>query len=73
MLLMKIQPNMYTKLSVKERVHTVIYNSLALPLYGTMIYSLILWNNLMGILVIEGYVINPYNWCVTNKVIDVRK
>ena len=27
----------------------------------------------MGILVIEGYVINPYNWCVTNKVIDVRK
>ena len=72
-LMKKIKSNIYTKLSAKEKCQTLIYTDLVCPLYGTLRDSFIFWHNLMGIMVNEEYVINPYHRCMANEVIDVRQ
>ena len=66
-LLSKIDPKFYEKYVVSERRHTVLYASLAHLMYGTLRASLLFWRKLTGILVDNGYNINPYEWCVANK------
>ena len=66
-LLSKIYPNLYEKYMVVERGQTFLYASLAHPLYRTLQASLLFWRKLTGILVDNGYNINPYDWCVADK------
>ena len=66
-LLSKIDPKFYEKYVVIERRQTVLYASLAHLMYGTLRASLLFWRKLTGILVDNGYNINPYEWCVANK------
>ena len=72
-LLTNIDPTLYLKYFVKERGETVLYDALEHPLYGTLRASLLLWRKLTGILLDNGYKINPYDWCVTNKIIDGKQ
>jgi hypothetical protein len=43
---------------------------LAKALYGTLQAALLFWKDLSGYLVDQGFVLNPYNNCVANKIID---
>ena len=55
----KIDTTLYSKYVAKERDKTVLYDSLAHPLYGNLHTSPLFWRKLTGILVDNGYNINP--------------
>jgi hypothetical protein len=42
-------------------------------LYGTLRAALLFWKLLSGKLVKWGFTINPYDWCVANKMIDGKQ
>jgi hypothetical protein len=42
-------------------------------LYGTLQAALLFWQNLSSQLEKWGFVINPYNFCVTNKFINGKQ
>jgi hypothetical protein len=49
----------------------VLYVKLQKALYGTLQAAILFWKNLTGFLTEElGFVINPYNNCVANKMTD---
>jgi hypothetical protein len=64
---------MYTKYLAKERGQDVMYVKLKKSLYGTLQAALLLWNDLTGTLTNMGFVVNPYDWCVANKMINGKQ
>jgi len=46
----------------------VLYVHLKKALYGTLQAALLFWRLLSSKLQEWGYVINPYDWCVANKI-----
>jgi hypothetical protein len=68
--IMKIDPKKYKKFVVQEGGHDVIYVKLTKALYGTLQAALLFWKNLSSKLKEWGFVINPYDFCVANKIID---
>ena len=68
--LSKIDPKIYEKYVVIERGYTVLYTSIAHPLYGTLRDSLLFCRKLTGILVDNGYNINQYYWPVANEEVN---
>ena len=48
----------------------VIYVRLLKALYGTLKAALLFWENLSDTLQEWGFKINPYDWCVANKMIN---
>ena len=72
-LLLKVDPS-YSKYATKERGKTVIFTELSKALYGTLQAALLFWKNLSGFLINElGFVVNPYDWCVVNKIINGKQ
>ena len=63
----KIDPKLYEKYVVIDIGKTVLCVSFDHPLYGTLWSSLLFWSKVTGVLVDNGYKINPYNWCVDNR------
>ena len=66
-LLAKLDP-----LTYEEYVHThhgqvMIHVKLKKSLYGTLKADLLLWKKLSSSLTREGFLINPYDWCVSKK------
>lgn len=49
------------------------YLELLKALYGMLQAVLLFWKLLSSKLVLWGFVINPYNWCVANKMIDRKQ
>ena len=69
-LLLKVDPS-YAKYATKEKGKTVIFTELSKALYGTLQAALLFWKNLSSFLVDElGFTVNPYDWCVVNKIIN---
>ena len=66
----KIDPKKYEKYTVMEKVKQVIYVRLLKALYGTLKVALLFWKNLSKNLQEWGFKINPYYWCVANKMIN---
>jgi hypothetical protein len=50
-----------------------MYVLLTKALYGTLHAALLFWKDLSTYLKGEGFVINPYDWCVANKMIDGKQ
>jgi hypothetical protein len=72
-IILKIDPNKYTKYVVKENGKDVIYVILNKALYGTLQAALLFWQNLSSQLEKWGFVINPYDFCVANKTINNKQ
>ena len=42
-------------------------------MYGTLQASLLFWKNLTATLIDWGFEINPYDWCVANKMVNGKQ
>jgi hypothetical protein len=71
--ILKIDPKKYKKHVVQERGKDVVYVILTKALYGTLQAALLFWQNLSSQLVEWGFEINPYDFCVANKIIDGKQ
>jgi hypothetical protein len=69
-LLVSLDPSMYRPYVYDVRCKNVLYIELHKALYGTLRTVLHFWRCLMAELIGLGFVVNPYDWCVTNWVIN---
>ncbi|GAX11354.1 hypothetical protein FisN_22Lu047 [Fistulifera solaris] len=69
-ILTNINPSKYEKYVVTERGEPVLYVRLKKALYGTLRAAYLFWQLLTKTLEKWGFVINPYDRCVANKMID---
>jgi hypothetical protein len=72
-MLVKLDPKLYRKYVRDEKGKSVLYVELLKALYGTLKAALLFWKLLSKKLVLWGFVINPYDWCVANKMIDGKQ
>ena len=72
-MLVKINPQMYRKYIRDENGKTIMYVQLKKALYGTMQAAMLFWKNLTGSLQEWGFTINPYDWCVANKMVNNKQ
>jgi hypothetical protein len=72
-MLVKLDPKLYRKYVKDENGKTVLYVELLKALYGTLKAALLFWKLLSKKLVLWGFEINPYDWCVANKTIDGKQ
>ena len=72
-MLVKLDPKLYRKYVKDENGKTVLYVELLKALYGTLKTALLFWKLLSKQLLSWGFVINPYDWCLANKMIDGKQ
>jgi hypothetical protein len=73
-LLTCIDPDKYQINMVEENGKKVLYVMLWKALYGTLQAALLFWENLSKFLTKElGFMVNPYDRCVVNKVIKGKQ
>jgi hypothetical protein len=73
LLLAKVDPELYEKYIEIERGKPVLYVKLQKALYGTLQAGLLFWKDLSANLEKWGFVINPYDWCVANKMVNGKQ
>jgi hypothetical protein len=69
-LLTKVDSMLYTKYMTTEKGKPVLYVQLQKALYGTLSAAMLFWKDLSGHLSKDGFKPNPYDSCVTNKMVD---
>jgi hypothetical protein len=72
-LLVRMDPQLYRKHIQLERGKQVLYVELKKALYGTLKAALLFWKRLSSQLSNWGFVHNPYDSCVMNKVINGKQ
>ena len=72
-LLLEVDYEMYSKYVVYEYNKPVIYVEMLKALYGTLRAARLFWIKLSGVLQSWGYIINPYDHCVANKIINGKQ
>jgi hypothetical protein len=73
-LLTKVDPKLYTKyLEHDKKGKPVLYVKLRKAIYDTLQAAMLFWKDLLAKLINWGYEINPYDWCVANKMIDGKQ
>jgi hypothetical protein len=72
-LLTKVDPKLYKQYIVNEKGKPVLYVKLLKALYGTLQAAMLFWKDLTEHLVEWGFKINPYDWCVANKMIGGKQ
>jgi hypothetical protein len=72
-MLVRMDPKLYQKYVRDENGKAVIYVELLKALYGTLRAALLFWKLLSSKLILCGFTINPYDWCVAKKIIDRKK
>jgi hypothetical protein len=73
-LLARVDPEKYETYFVMEGGKKVLYVILQKALYSTLQAALLFWKNISTYLVEEmGFTINPYDWCVVNKIINGKQ
>jgi Reverse transcriptase (RNA-dependent DNA polymerase) len=73
-LLVKIDPTMYRKyVTLNKKGKPVLYFELLKALYGTLKAALLFWKKLVATLREWGFKMNPYDWCVVNKIINGKQ
>ena len=71
--MLKIDRSKYEKYVVHEYGKPVIYIILTKALYGTIQAALLFWKNLTAQLEEWAFKINPYNFCIANKIINGKQ
>jgi hypothetical protein len=69
-LMVKTNPKMYRQYVILEKGKSVLYLRLQKALYGMMKSALLFYRKLVSELREMGFVINPYDPCVANKMIN---
>ena len=69
-LLEMIDPKLYRKHVVVEGGKKVLYGEAMKALYGTITASLLFWEEVTAQLKKWDFEINPYDWCVANKMVN---
>jgi Reverse transcriptase (RNA-dependent DNA polymerase) len=72
-LLSKVDPDLYQPYIKTVGGKPVLYVVLKKALYGTLRAALLFWQKLTGKLIEWGFVVNPYDSCVVNKMIDGKQ
>jgi len=72
-LLVRLDPKLYRKYIQVEKGRNVLYVELKKALYGTLRAALLFWRLLTAKLKEWGFEINPYDWCVANKMINGKQ
>ena len=72
-LLLEIDPEMYEPYLTYERGEPVLYLELLKALYGTIRAAHLFWEKLSKQLIEWGFMPNPYDPCVMNKIIDGKQ
>jgi hypothetical protein len=72
-LLAKISPETYQEYVHHKRGQAYIYCLLNVALYGTLKAAVLFWKKLSKSLKMRGFVINPYDWCVANKMVNGKQ
>ena len=72
-IMVRIDPDLYSKFVVEERGKKVIYVELKKALYGTLRAALLFWQRLTAQFKEWGFEVNPYDWCVVNKTIGGKQ
>ena len=68
-LLAKCNPTKYQPYLTTERGKPVLYVELVKALYGTIRAALIFWRKFTKKITEWGFTVNPYDWCVANKMV----
>ena len=68
-LLAKCDPTKYQPYLVIEKGKPVLYVELVKALYGTIHAALIFWRKFTKQLTKWGFTVNPYDWCMANKLV----
>jgi hypothetical protein len=72
-MLVRMDPKLYRKYVRDENGKAVLYVEIMKALYGRLRAALPFWKLLSSKLVLWGFTINPYDWYVTNKMIDGKQ
>ena len=72
-LLAKIDPKTYNKYLYVNNGNSSMYVRLRKALYGTLQAAMLFWKDLTKSLTDWGFIINPYDRCVANKIIDGKQ
>jgi hypothetical protein len=72
-LLAMISPETYQKYVHHKRGQAYIYCKLKVALYGALKAALLFWIKLTKSLKERGFTINPYDWCIANKMINGKQ
>ena len=70
-LMVQVAPNLYRKyITVDRKGMAILYVKMQKALYGLLRSALLFYNKLVADLESDGFVLNPYDSCVTNKVME---
>ena len=69
-LLARCDPTKYQPYLTTENGKTVLYVELVKALYGTIRAALIFWRKFTKQITKWGFTVNPYDWCVANKMVQ---
>ena len=69
-LLAKLSPETYQEYIHHRRGQAYIYCKLDCALYGTLKAAMLFWRKLSKNLKENGFIVNPYDWCIVNKNIN---
>ena len=72
-LLVQLDPNVYRKYIQVIKDKPILYVKLQKALYGTLHAAYLFWKRLSDQLMKWGFVLNPYDSCVTSKIIGEKK
>ena len=72
-IMVMMAPEIYTKYIVVEKGTPVLYVELLNALYGTLKAALLFYKKLVSDLKSIGFVVNPYDFCVANKMINGKQ
>jgi hypothetical protein len=72
-MLVRMDPKLYRKYVRDENGKSVLYVELLKALYGTLRAALLFWKLLSSKLILWGFIINPYDWCVANIMIEGKQ
>ena len=73
-LMVQVAPNLYRKyITVDRKGMAILYVKMQKALHGLLRSALLFYNKLVADLESDGFVLNPYDSCVANKVVDEKQ
>ena len=69
----KIDPKTYNEYLYINNGNPTMYMKLKKALYGTLQAAMLFWKDLTKTLMDWGFIVNPYDRCVPNKMIDRKQ
>jgi hypothetical protein len=73
-LMVQVAPNLYRKyITVNRKGTAILYVKMQKALYGLLMSALLFYNKTVADLEGNGFVLNQYDSCVANKVVDGKQ